>query len=276
MTRISCFFLGVCMLLSACSHAAAPAIIENKAQEHKRVASLASNVGACVWVYCFWRSPSDLDPETKTTWDINMGVALDEYHVLTTHCPDETYANNWEDGYLESITIGSPDANNQSGVGPWQAKLAAEDNNGTDLVVLSTEVSLTLPSVVLSAKSTEIMGMLYSITGTPGDANLRNVDLLRVNATKYEVDPFEQQTNPQPDFAVLVPEDESYPSLLGVFNQNDEFVGFALDGSSSYVPVPLRAPDKFKSTSTYVSAYDVLSVHGKILKSLFRKAGVSW
>ncbi len=274
MKRIIRFFFSLGIVLSACNRAAVSPIIENQVQKPKHIASFGSNAGAYIWVYCFWRSPSDQDPENSTTWDINNGIVLDEYHVLTVNCQDEKEANGWEDGYLESITIGSPDANNQSGVGRWQAKLEAEDYSGTDLVVLTTEVSMTLPSVVPAPKRTEIGDLLYSITGIPGDINLRKVDLLRVNATKYEVDPFDTQTNPQPDFAVLVPENGSYPSPLGVFNKHHEFVGFVLDGSSSYVPVPLHAPDEFKSTSPYVSGYDILSVHGKILKSLLRKAGV--
>jgi hypothetical protein len=262
------------MVLFACNHAAAPAIIENRVKVFKHIASFSNNGGAYVWVYCFWRSPSDKDLNNSTTWDINNGIVLDEYHVLTTHCQDEKEVNGWDDGYLESITIGSPDANNQSGVGQWQARLEVEDANGADLVILTTNVPMTLPRVVMATKKTEIGDLLYSVSGVAGDANLRKVDLLRVNAQKYEGDPFEKQTSSQPDFAVLVPKDGNYPAPLGVFNQDDEFVGFVLEGSWSSVPVPLHAPDEFKSASSYVFGYDILSVQGDILKSLLQEAGV--
>ncbi len=276
MKRIIRFFLSFGLALGACGHAAAPQIIENALPERAHTASVQSNVAAYVWVYCFWKSPSDTNPDSNTTWDINNGIVLDEYHILSTHCADEKEANNWEDGYLDQLTIGPPDANNQSGIGPWQAKLTAEDNSGTDLVVLTTDVQLPLPSVVPADKTPEIGDLLYTITAIPGDAGLSNVDLFMVNATKYLADPFTTETSPQPDFAVLVPGKGSVPSPLGIFNQNDDFVGFVLDGSMSPAAIPLHAPEEFKTTLSMTSAYDILWIRGPILKSLLHKAGVSW
>lgn len=267
--RFCLISVSVSMTLCACARAVQPPVIANEVEVAPRIPTLADNMAAYVWVYCFWRNPVNDD----TTWDIEAGVVLDEIHVLTTHCENMTDTNGWEQAYLESMTIGSPEPDNESGHGLWSAHQVTASNYDNDLVILVTEDPIPLPSVIISTKAPELGDILYTITSDVGDPEVNEIDLLTVALLGNSQNSWSSATWPKPDFAVLMPYIGcACPEPAGVFNEQHEFVGFILDGPAYFV-VPLKAPNNFQRSIPYGIGYDIAAT-GKTLKPLMLEANV--
>lgn len=268
--RYGVLFTGVCCAFSACTRPAAVQVITNEVKEYKHIPTLESNFAANVSVYCFWRNPADND----TSWDIEYGVVLDGTHVLTTRCGNSMSLNGWEQSYLESVTIGPPDAKNESGVGPWQAYQIAGEDEENNLVILATYSSIPLPSVVISTEVPERNSLLYTFTRDSNSMVLGIGELLTIySQMDAGTMPMSVESKQEKGFSVLIPSDGDLRNPTGVFNQQHEFVGFVLNGSWDY-PVPLHAPEKFKTDNGWGDGYNVAGTTGKALKSLFHQANI--
>lgn len=258
-------FAGVCLVFCACARAKAPPVIFNEVAESSGL-TLENNLAAHVWVYCLWRNALDND----TTWDFQPGVIIDKTHVLTKHCDwGMLPSSGWEMAHLESRTIGLPDVDNKSGRGPWKARRVAEDSDGNNFEILATDSSMPLPSVVPSLTVPKLGDLLYTVYSNTGDDGVNTTELLVVSVSADGSD--------RPDFSVIMSDDECHgcPQPSGIFNQQNEFVGFITNDSPEYFTVPLQAPEKFKGKNQLGLGYDVAAT-GKTLKPLLRQINISW
>ena len=266
MTRVT--MLSVLFICACAYTAASPPIVSNEAEDPlPRVATLKDNLAATVSVYCFWRNPAVND----TTWDIEVGVVVDEIHVLAILCDAENSLmyGSLDEYYLESITIGPPDNMNETGYGPWEARQVSKGSEGSNFGILATDVPIPLPSVIPSAKTPELGDLLYTITLSYADDEALSFTELLVVAPRNDHEPWSVKK----DFAVLFPFASFSPMPAGIFNQLDEFVGFVVEGIS-YLTIPKKAPAKFQNGKPWGYGYDIAAV-SKTLKLLMRQAGIA-